>query len=167
MLYFSIPQPLLCAALYYKVFLLFCPHPSASWIRRTGVLHSHPGPAGGGSASHWALRVARSHVRVYKRSVTFTDRQNTSPRATKSYLFWSETSNMLSLKAFLSERLAAAAEEIFGAVEKTIAEYKEEISRSKDVEISRLRMQLKLLKSGWWMESACNQTPSSFAWFLS
>ncbi|XP_045901497.1 zinc finger protein 568-like [Micropterus dolomieu] len=54
---------------------------------------------------------------------------------------------MLSLKAFLSERLAAAAEEIFGAVEKTIAEYKEEISRSKDVEISRLRMQLKLLKS--------------------
>ncbi|XP_049903445.1 zinc finger protein Xfin-like isoform X2 [Epinephelus moara] len=54
---------------------------------------------------------------------------------------------MQSLKAFLSERLTAAAEEIFGAVEKTIAEYKEEISRSKDVEISRLRMQLKLLKS--------------------
>ncbi|KAG7216981.1 hypothetical protein INR49_001635, partial [Caranx melampygus] len=56
-------------------------------------------------------------------------------------------SKMLSLRAFLSERLAAAAEEIFGAVEKTIAEYKEEISRSKDLEISRLRMQLKLLKS--------------------
>ncbi|XP_074509380.1 uncharacterized protein LOC141778812 [Sebastes fasciatus] len=54
---------------------------------------------------------------------------------------------MQSLKAFLSERLTAAAEEIFGAVEKTIAEYKEEISRSKDLEISRLRMQLKLLKS--------------------
>ncbi|XP_056236304.1 zinc finger protein 3 homolog [Seriola aureovittata] len=54
---------------------------------------------------------------------------------------------MLSLKAFLSERLTAAAEEIFGAVEKTIAEYKEEICRSKDLEISRLRMQLKLLKS--------------------
>ncbi|XP_070692121.1 adult enhancer factor 1-like [Pempheris klunzingeri] len=54
---------------------------------------------------------------------------------------------MQSLKAFLSERLTAAAEEIFGAVEKTIAEYKEEISRSKDFEISRLRMQLKLLKS--------------------
>ncbi|XP_076593829.1 uncharacterized protein LOC143324907 [Chaetodon auriga] len=54
---------------------------------------------------------------------------------------------MLSLKAFLNERLTAAAEEIFGAVEKTIAEYKEEISRSKDLEISRLRMQLKLLKS--------------------
>ncbi|XP_027145537.1 zinc finger protein 436-like [Larimichthys crocea] len=54
---------------------------------------------------------------------------------------------MHSLKAFLSERLTAAAEEIFGAVEKTLAEYKEEISRSKDLEISRLRMQLKLLKS--------------------
>ncbi|XP_039973544.1 zinc finger and SCAN domain-containing protein 12-like [Xiphias gladius] len=56
-------------------------------------------------------------------------------------------SKMLSLKAFFNERLTAAAEEIFEAVEKTIAEYKEEISRSKDLEISRLRMQLKLLKS--------------------
>ena len=56
---------------------------------------------------------------------------------------------MLSLRAFLTDRLAAAAEEIFGAVEKTIAEYKEELSRSKDLEIGRLRMQLKLLKSGW------------------
>ncbi|KAM8734214.1 uncharacterized protein AB9X84_023083 [Acanthopagrus schlegelii] len=54
---------------------------------------------------------------------------------------------MLSLRAFLTDRLAAAAEEIFGAVEKTIAEYKEELSRSKDLEIGRLRMQLKLLKS--------------------
>ncbi|XP_058504097.1 zinc finger protein 184-like [Solea solea] len=54
---------------------------------------------------------------------------------------------MMSLKAFLSNRLTAAAEEIFCAVEKTIAEYKEEICRSKDLEISRLRMQLKLLKS--------------------
>lgn len=56
---------------------------------------------------------------------------------------------MHSLRVFLNERLTAAAEEIFGAVEKTIAEYKEEISRSKDLEISRLRMQLKLLKPGW------------------
>lgn len=39
------------------------------------------------------------------------------------------------------------AEEIFEAVEKTIAGYTEEILRSKDLEISRLRMQLKLLKS--------------------
>uniref|UniRef100_UPI0037E8B263 adult enhancer factor 1-like n=1 Tax=Semicossyphus pulcher TaxID=241346 RepID=UPI0037E8B263 len=54
---------------------------------------------------------------------------------------------MLSLKAFLTDRLSAAAGEIFEAVERTIAEYKEEIFRSKDLEISRLRMQLKLLKS--------------------
>ncbi|XP_076010840.1 uncharacterized protein LOC143003931 [Genypterus blacodes] len=54
---------------------------------------------------------------------------------------------MESLRVFLSDRLTAAAEEIFGAVEKTIAEYSEEICRSKDLEISRLRMQLKLLKA--------------------
>lgn len=59
---------------------------------------------------------------------------------------------MHSLRVFLNERLAAAAEEIFEAVEKTIAEYKEEISRSKDLEIGRLRMQLKLLKSGWFFK---------------
>lgn len=55
---------------------------------------------------------------------------------------------MHSLRVFLNERLAAAAEEILGAVEKTIIEYKEEICRAKDLEISRLRMQLKLLNSG-------------------
>ena len=55
---------------------------------------------------------------------------------------------MLSLKVFLNDRLTAAAEEIFGAVEKTIEEYKEDILRSKDLEINRLRLQLKLLKSG-------------------
>lgn len=55
---------------------------------------------------------------------------------------------MQSLRVFLSERLTAAAEEIFSAVEKTITEYKEEIFRSKDLEISRLRMQLKILISG-------------------
>lgn len=59
------------------------------------------------------------------------------------------TSRMQSLRAFLHDRLTAAAEEILGAVEKTIAEYKEDICRSKDLEIGRLRMQLKLLKSGW------------------
>ncbi|XP_049587731.1 adult enhancer factor 1 [Syngnathus scovelli] len=58
---------------------------------------------------------------------------------------------MLSLKAFLNERLAAVAEEIFGAVEQTIDEYKEELCRVKDLEIGRLRMQLRLLKS-----DACN-----------
>lgn len=67
---------------------------------------------------------------------------------------------MLSLRAFLTDRLTAAAEEIFGAVEKTIAEYKEELSRSKDLEIGRLRMQLKLLKSGWCeIESARKPKP--------
>ncbi|XP_035498492.2 zinc finger protein 782-like [Scophthalmus maximus] len=69
---------------------------------------------------------------------------NTCPGAVR---FRCNMSKMLSLRAFLSERLAAAAEEILGAVEKTLYEYKEEISRSKDLEISRLRMQLKLLKS--------------------
>ncbi|XP_057690723.1 zinc finger and SCAN domain-containing protein 12-like [Corythoichthys intestinalis] len=54
---------------------------------------------------------------------------------------------MLSLKAFLNDRLAAVAEEIFAAVEKTIDEYKEELCRVKDLEIGRLRMQLRLLKS--------------------
>lgn len=35
------------------------------------------------------------------------------------------------LRAFLNQRLTVAADEIFGAVEKTIAEYQEEVSRSK------------------------------------
>ncbi|KAI3361161.1 hypothetical protein L3Q82_013352, partial [Scortum barcoo] len=73
--------------------------------------------------------------------------RTTSPTATESCESPLLVCRMQSLKAFLSDRLTAAAEEIFGAVEKTIAEYKEEISRSKDLEISRLRMQLKLLKS--------------------
>ncbi|KAM9852383.1 uncharacterized protein ACBR49_005463 [Aulostomus maculatus] len=72
---------------------------------------------------------------------------NTSSYVTESCSFLALVSRMQSLKAFLNERLAAAAEEIFGAVEKTIAEYQEEIFRIKDLEISRLRMQLKLLKS--------------------
>ena len=55
---------------------------------------------------------------------------------------------MQSLRVFLNARLTAAAEEIFGAVEKTISDYKDEICRSKDLEISRLRMQIKILKSG-------------------
>lgn len=61
------------------------------------------------------------------------------------------------LNTFLTERLTAAAVEIFGAVEKTITEYQEEISRSKE-EIDRLRRQLhivtqpkiKLHKAGLW-----------------
>lgn len=54
---------------------------------------------------------------------------------------------MQSLRVFLNERLSVVAEEIFEAVEKTIAGYTEEILRSKDLEISRLRRQLRLLKS--------------------
>ncbi|XP_047216567.1 zinc finger and SCAN domain-containing protein 12-like [Girardinichthys multiradiatus] len=54
---------------------------------------------------------------------------------------------MLPLRVFLNERLSAVAEEILGAVEKTIVVYQEEILRSKDLEIRQLRMQLKLLKS--------------------
>ncbi|KAK6318800.1 hypothetical protein J4Q44_G00100110 [Coregonus suidteri] len=48
------------------------------------------------------------------------------------------------LNAFLTERLTAAAVEIFGAVEKTITEYQEEISSSKE-EIDRLRRQLHIV----------------------
>ncbi|XP_029549335.1 zinc finger and SCAN domain-containing protein 2-like [Salmo trutta] len=45
------------------------------------------------------------------------------------------------LNVFLTERLTAAAVEIFVVVEKTVSEYQEEISRSKE-EIDRLRMLL-------------------------
>lgn len=74
-------------------------------------------------------------------------RKKTPPSTTKGNSSPLEMSKMQTLRAFLNERLAAVAEEIFGAVEKTIAEYKEE-ECSKDLEISRLRMQLRLLKSG-------------------
>lgn len=77
---------------------------------------------------------------------------------------------MHSLRVFLNERLAAAAEEILGAVEKTIIEYREEICRSKDLEISRLRMQLKLLKSGWfYFYTIANHTMTEYIviWFSS
>ncbi|XP_071192482.1 uncharacterized protein [Salvelinus alpinus] len=52
-------------------------------------------------------------------------------------------SKMQLLRGFLNERLTAAAVEILGAVENTIAEYKEEISRSKE-EIERLQRLLDL-----------------------
>lgn len=42
------------------------------------------------------------------------------------------------LRVFFTERLSAAAEEIFGVVEKTITEYQEEVSRSKN-EVDRLQ----------------------------
>jgi hypothetical protein len=59
------------------------------------------------------------------------------------------------LRVFLNERLAVAVDEIFGAVEKTITEYQEEVSRSKDendrlqrlLEIA-LKPELKLHRAG-------------------
>lgn len=61
---------------------------------------------------------------------------------------------MLPLRVFLNERLSTVAEEILGAVEKTIAVYQEEILRSKDLEIRQLRMQLKLIQSSrFWCNS--------------
>ncbi|XP_041748097.1 zinc finger and SCAN domain-containing protein 2-like [Coregonus clupeaformis] len=53
-------------------------------------------------------------------------------------------SKMQLLQDYLNERLTAVAVEIFGAVENTIAEYQEEISRSKE-EIGRLRKLLDLV----------------------
>lgn len=47
-------------------------------------------------------------------------------------------SKLHSLNAFLTARLTAAAVDIFGAVEKTITAYQEEVSRSK-VENDHLR----------------------------
>lgn len=60
------------------------------------------------------------------------------------------------LNAFISERLTAAAVEIFGAVEKTLIEYQGEISRSKQ-EIDHLRTlvlwpEVRLHRSGVWMK---------------
>ncbi|XP_041748098.1 zinc finger and SCAN domain-containing protein 22 [Coregonus clupeaformis] len=53
-------------------------------------------------------------------------------------------SKMQLLQVYLNERLTAVAVEIFGAVENTIGEYQEEISRSKE-EIERLRRLLDLV----------------------
>ncbi|XP_024283615.1 zinc finger protein 701 [Oncorhynchus tshawytscha] len=53
-------------------------------------------------------------------------------------------SKMQLLQDYLNERLTAVAVEIFGAVENTIAEYQEEISRSNE-EIGRLRRLLDLV----------------------
>lgn len=72
------------------------------------------------------------------------------------------------LRQLVNERLAAAAEEIFGLVEKTIAEYEDEAVRSKQ-EIARLKKQLEqltvfkpevmLFRAGvlWMLLLACTQ----------
>lgn len=59
------------------------------------------------------------------------------------------------LNAFISERLTAAAVDIFGAVEKTIIEFQGEISRSKE-EIEHVRTlvlwpEVKLHRAGVWI----------------
>lgn len=64
------------------------------------------------------------------------------------------------LRVLINERLTAAAEEIFGVFGRTIAEYEEEISRSK-LEIDRQRrlldlstkpqISLQVNSAGWWM----------------
>nr|XP_046175090.1 uncharacterized protein LOC124008126 isoform X3 [Oncorhynchus gorbuscha] len=53
-------------------------------------------------------------------------------------------SKLQMLNVFVTERLSAAAVEIFGAVEKTVAEYQEEICRSAE-ENERLRRLLDLV----------------------
>lgn len=67
-------------------------------------------------------------------------------------------SGMQQLRLLVSERLTAAAEEIFGLVERTITEYQEEVVRS-NREIIQLRQQIEqltvlqprvsLFKGGW------------------
>ena len=63
-------------------------------------------------------------------------------------------SKVESLKAFVSARLTAAAVEILGAVEATIAEYEEEISREKEQNrrlqsvLDTLQPVLKLTRAG-------------------
>lgn len=49
------------------------------------------------------------------------------------------------LRALVNERLAAAADEIFGLVERTIVEYQDEVVRSKR-ELIQLRQQLNVLQ---------------------
>ena len=64
-------------------------------------------------------------------------------------------SQINTLKLFVNERLAAAAEEIFGMMEKTFTEHQVEISRlSKELDYQRrildiaLKPQLKLYRTG-------------------
>ncbi|XP_008278413.1 zinc finger protein 13-like [Stegastes partitus] len=88
----------------------------------------------GRGRSSFLLRT-ETRVRVYKRSVTSRTQQNPLVRRIMSRLE--------SLKVFLQDRLTAAAEEILGAVESLLAEYRDELLRSAELEISR-RLQLRL-----------------------
>lgn len=52
------------------------------------------------------------------------------------------------LKAFVSERLTAAAEEIFGVLKKTIVEYEEEIDRQRKMLDDFWKPEIKLKRRG-------------------
>lgn len=52
------------------------------------------------------------------------------------------------LKAFVNERLTAAAEEIFGVLKKTIVEYEEEIDRQRKLLEDFWKPEIKLNKLG-------------------
>lgn len=56
-------------------------------------------------------------------------------------------SETLSLRELVNKRLAAAAEDILGLVEKTIAEYQSEVVRS-SAEIVRLKQEVEQLTAG-------------------
>ncbi|CAB1354042.1 unnamed protein product, partial [Coregonus sp. 'balchen'] len=74
----------------------------------------------------------KTHINV---SSTSTLRKHSDKRYLKSHQqiqTWEKPCSCHLLQLFVSERLRAVATEIFGAVEKTITEYQEEISRSKE-----------------------------------
>lgn len=70
---------------------------------------------------------------------------NGARRASAARFFMANVSKIEMLRLLINQRLTAAAEEIFGVFGRTIAEYEEEISRSK-VEIDRQRRLLDLTR---------------------
>ncbi len=59
-----------------------------------------------------------------------------------------EMSSAHGFKKFVNERLIAAAEEIFGAFEKTLSVYEEEILRQRRLLDAVLKPEIKLARSG-------------------
>ncbi|KAL0978119.1 hypothetical protein UPYG_G00166140 [Umbra pygmaea] len=100
------------------------------------LFHSHP--AGGRISQKTTERLLRKYLFT---SVIQTDKPFGSFSLCTFYLLI--MSKLQLFNVFLSERLTAAAVEIFGAVEKTISEYEEDIYRSKK-EIERLQRLLTL-----------------------
>ena len=78
------------------------------------------------SRLHATVRVNRSdrpaHSRHFPGSLPATSRLRPASR-------WSKMSGLQGLKQFVSRRLSAALEEIFGHVERTITEYEREMNR--------------------------------------